>query len=74
MKDEEIIIHKNQSTLDDYLKEENKLCLNCNDNINSTCNSITCDYFGMAIKDIDLTFCLNQDKKNKSYDDSLFEE
>ena len=60
----EIIHHKNQKDIFEFLKEENKNCLNCYENENNTCVSITCDWYNIPIIDIDEIKCIHQ-KKNK---------
>lgn len=72
-KNENIVIHKNQSTIDDFLKVENKECLDCLECEDNTCNSITCDYFGVSILDISESFCIHK-RTDRQFDDtpSLF--
>lgn len=75
MSNDEILIHQNQSEMDDFLKSENKNCLDCADCQDKVCNGMTSDYYGMSILDIKDDFCLHKSNE-RVYDDyeNLFEE
>lgn len=65
--EDEIIIHDNQTQLDDYLKEENSNCLTCRWSLNGKCeNSANLDEFGKSLFDIKIDSC---DYKYSVYDD-----
>ena len=69
--EDEIIIHSMQSNIDDFLKVENKECLDCLECEDKICQSITCEYFNVSILDINESFCIH--KKNRTinyYEDS----
>lgn len=53
----EIIVHSNQSQLEDYLKEPNELCVGCRWCVVEKCLNSCCDEFDKDIKDIDLKEC-----------------
>ena len=68
--EDEIIIHKKQSQLDDFLKVENKECLDCLDCEDKICQSITCEYFNMNILDFVEYKCINK-RTVRHYEDSV---
>ena len=68
--EDEIIIHKNQSQLDDFLKVENKECLDCLECEDKICQSITCEYFNMNILDFVEYKCINK-RTVRYYEDSV---
>lgn len=74
MKEEVIITHSGQKYLDDFLKVENSICLNCNENQNNICTSITSEFYNMLINEINMIFCINQDKKIKNDWDEYLED
>lgn len=50
------------------------MCENCLENIDNVCQSITCDYYGIEINEIDETFCIHK-KVVRDYDEEgLFDE
>ena len=65
--EDEVIIHKNQSQLDDFLKVENKECLNCLECEDKICQSITCEYYNMSILDFSENFCIHKKKRTIRY-------
>ena len=70
--DDEIIIHKKQSQLDDFLKVENKECLDCLECEDKICQSITCEYFGLSILDFVEYKCIHKKKRTINYyEDSI---
>ena len=71
---QEAIIHKDQKEIYDFLKIENSICLNCNENQNSICTSITSEFYNMLINEINMIFCINQDKKIKNDWDGYLED
>ena len=70
---DEIIIHKEQKEIYDFLKIENSICLNCNENKNNICESITSEFYNMPINKIEMIYCINQDKKVKTDWDEYLE-
>ena len=67
MKDE-ILIHKKQSVLDDYLQIENELCLTCRWGINGVCENGANENFKELIINIDLKEC---EHRYSIYDDEV---
>ena len=73
--EDKVIIHKNQTELEDFLKVENKECLNCLECEDKICQSITCEYHNMSILDFVEYKCIHK-RIEKQFDDglSLFKE
>ena len=74
---EDIILHKDQANIDDFLKEENKECLDCLDCIDNLCQSITCDYYNMSILDFKEDKCIHKSRVRLDDDEvekGLFDE
>lgn len=79
---EEILIHNNQSVLEDYLKEDCNICLTCQwlNHKNSTCGCDGNEQYGKSIRGLELEDCsdlFNDDLFLKRVDndtESLFEE
>ena len=67
--EDEIIIHQNQSELDDFLKVENKECLDCLECEDKICQSITCEYFNVGILDFVEYKCIHK-RTDRQYEDS----
>ena len=65
--EDEIIIHKNQTEIEDFLKVENKECLDCLECEDNICQSITCDYFNKSIFDFLEYKCIHKKKRNINY-------
>lgn len=74
MKDETIITHDGQKYLDDFLKEENKECLNCEENQNKICNSITCDWYNVPIIEINEDYCIHKVKIRTDDEEVIYQE
>lgn len=54
----ELIEHKDQSFLDDFLKEENVKCLKCRHCVNETCsNRAAIDFYLCKVNYVDTTDC-----------------
>ena len=68
--EDEIIIHSMQSNIDDFLKVENKECLDCLECEDKICQSITCEYFNMNILDFVEYKCINK-RTVRYYEDSV---
>lgn len=75
-KEEIIITPANQAYLDDFLKYENKECLDCLECVAKKCTCITSEFYNMDIADFGFTFCINKitKKDDEDYEGSLFEE
>lgn len=71
---DEIIIHQGQKEINDFLKEPNKNCLNCEENQNEICVSITCDYFNVPIIDINENYCVHKIKIRIDDEEVIYQE
>lgn len=70
----EIIEHRNQSFLDDFLIEENEKCFKCRHSLNETCsNRAAIDFYMCKVNYVDTTDCNGyyplDDKELYCYDD-----
>ena len=71
----EILLHKNQSEIADFLKTENANCLSCMDCLDKVCDSMTSDYYGVSILDISDSFCIHKAAERNDDDyENLFDE
>lgn len=64
---EKIIIHKNQTEINDFLKTEKKECLNCMECVENICQSMTCEYYNMSILDFKEDRCIHKIKRTLEY-------
>ena len=63
----ELLIHKDQTEINDFLLVKNKECLTCEDMENEKCNSMTCEYFNLAITSFSESRCIHKRVRKLNY-------
>lgn len=74
MENQEILIHKDQKEIYEFLKVENKECLNCEENKNEICEAFGCDWYNVPIIDIDEIKCIYKTLPKKDDEDVEYKE